>query len=491
MSDDGNQKHRPNWESAPDADILLQFITSRDEAAFRCLVERYRGLVMGVCRSILSSTHDADDAFQATFLILAQRAGSIRRLSSFAGWLQRVAYRTAIGLAKRRSKRRELPLKHDLVLPRTDLEAIQRRELARTIHEELGAIPQRLRDALILCHLEGISRRQAAEILECTESAVKARLARGRKMLRMRLMRRGISLSVGLCAIDIACEHAMAATPQKLVSCTVEIVSDYTSTQAASGPSVPQAITIANTGVRNMAIRSLVAPTLLALMLALAGGTLALQPAPAQSDSLRSQVVQFVNRSQAPAGEGPSRAALVALGPAQTVKRTPSSSGHPQQQEVLRLQLVAAEKRLEAAKLQLQAISATDAAVSEKAQENAATIAAEAIVLERRSDLLRLASQLEREGKPAIRLRLNAAEKRLIAAESEVQLLQTAESSARKRLQDNVRVLNAEANVAECEVDVFVSAGNLEQLMQRAREGADSDMGHVPAAGGQRAGSAR
>ncbi len=472
MSDDRNLKHRSNWEAATDADLLLQFVSNRDEAAFRQLVERHRGLVMGVCRSILGSSHDADDAFQATFLILARRAGSIRRLSSFAGWLQRVAYRTALGVAKRKAQRRELLLDCDVELSQTDFDAIHRQELARTVHEELRAIPERLRNALILCHFEGFSRRHAAEMLECTESALKARLARGRKMLRMRLIRRGIALSVGLYTITSAGEQAMAATSHGLTSRTVELVTGYISAPEGTGFSNSTSINIANTGVRNMILRSFVAPSSLAIVLALLGGVFALRPAPAQTGDLVSKFSPVVTAAKSSLEEQLPPATALVLESAVAAQQMPRSSDRSlqRQQEVLRLQLSAAEKRLEAAKLKVQMLQANDASVAETARKKSAVMETEAVVLDLRGDVLRLASELEQEKSHLLQLRLSAAEKRLLAAESEAQMLEATETSAKKLLRGKVRVLRAEAIAIEREADVLNSMRNLEELLQPARD---------------------
>lgn len=195
-----------------DNELLMQFARRKDERAFRQLVERHTAMVMRVCRSTSRNEQDAEDAFQATFLILAGRASKLLRISSVGGWLHRVAYRTALRTRARRRRLRETAIVDEPELGRdSTLEQVQERDLQRVVHEELQRLSQSYRNAIVLCDIEGKSRAQAAAQLECTEQALKGTLARGRRQLRLRMLRRGAVLSWGLALIN----QAVAASPER------------------------------------------------------------------------------------------------------------------------------------------------------------------------------------------------------------------------------------------------------------------------------------
>jgi len=205
-----------------DAELLMQFKRHRKEDAFEQLVSKHASMVMGVCWQILRDRHDAEDAFQATFLMLAQKAHKIQRASSVGTWLHRVAYRMAVSLAKKRQRRRELPLQEAESIQIEHWLDITKREEQAALHEELSRLPEQFRAAITLCYLEGRSRRQAAEELECTDAVVKDRLVRGKRMLRMRLARRGIMLSAAFTATMVAATDCQAAVTSSLISMTVD-----------------------------------------------------------------------------------------------------------------------------------------------------------------------------------------------------------------------------------------------------------------------------
>jgi RNA polymerase sigma factor (sigma-70 family) len=178
-----------------DAQLLERFTSQRDETAelaFRVLVERHGPMVLRVCRSVLRDTHDAHDAFQATFLVLLRRAGSLWVRDSLGPWLHQVAYRTAscARSAAARRTRHESRVAEMTARPphREDHE-----ELGAVIHEELGHLPERYREAVVLCLLEGQSPEHAARHLKCPVGTVHSRLARGRSILAKRLARHGFA----------------------------------------------------------------------------------------------------------------------------------------------------------------------------------------------------------------------------------------------------------------------------------------------------------
>lgn len=210
--------------AATDGELVMRFVRRRDQSAIAELVHKHAPMVMAVCRQVLGSRADAEDAFQATFLILAKRAGAIERKSCVAGWLYRVAYRTAMRLEVRRRRGKLEPLSEDLPGEPEVFSIISERETRRTLHEELARLPPKYREPILLFYFAGKTREEIAEELECTDAAVKGRLARGRKALRLALARRGVGLSVALGVAIAASPSSSAATAvltkKTILACT-------------------------------------------------------------------------------------------------------------------------------------------------------------------------------------------------------------------------------------------------------------------------------
>jgi RNA polymerase sigma factor (sigma-70 family) len=196
--------------TSTDAQLLERFVHQRDEAAFELLVWRHGPMVLNTCRRVLDHLHDAEDAFQATFLALARQAGSIGKREAVSGWLYRVASRIArhARTATIRRRRRER-----LGLPLPDLAARAEAgwsDLRCVFDEELIRLPEKYRLPIVLCYLEGMTNEEAAQQLGCPKGTILSRLARGRDRLRARLTRRGVTLSVGLLT-TLLIEHAATA----------------------------------------------------------------------------------------------------------------------------------------------------------------------------------------------------------------------------------------------------------------------------------------
>jgi RNA polymerase sigma factor (sigma-70 family) len=202
-----------------DGDLLHRFRARHEEAAFAVLVQRHGPLVLGVCRRILRDPDLADDAFQATFLVLVRRAGSIRRPESLANWLYGVARLVALKAraeaARRRSREREavgMPAPQ----PRDETSW---NELRAVLDEELARLPEKYRAPLVLCYLEGKTHDQAARELGCPRTSLTSRLGRARALLHRRLSRRGIALAFGVLPAALAAE-APAQVPAALLLAT-------------------------------------------------------------------------------------------------------------------------------------------------------------------------------------------------------------------------------------------------------------------------------
>ena len=165
-----------------DAELLARFAATGDEAAFELLVRRHQRLVFDVCRRVSRDHHDAEDAFQATFLALARKAGGIGKREAVAGWLFRVAYRAALaasaGRARRAARERPVAAAEAAATPADPAAAPERREAWAAVDEEVSRLPERFRAAVVLCYLEGKTVDEAARLLGCPRGTVASRLAR-------------------------------------------------------------------------------------------------------------------------------------------------------------------------------------------------------------------------------------------------------------------------------------------------------------------------
>ncbi|VTR93308.1 sigma-70 family rna polymerase sigma factor : RNA polymerase sigma factor, sigma-70 family OS=Singulisphaera acidiphila (strain ATCC BAA-1392 / DSM 18658 / VKM B-2454 / MOB10) GN=Sinac_7487 PE=4 SV=1: Sigma70_r2: Sigma70_r4_2 [Gemmata massiliana] len=193
-------------DPAPDADLLARFITNRDGPAFAALVRRHGPMVLAVCRRVLRHRQDAEDAFQATFLVLARRAGALGPRLRLGNWLYGVAYRTALGARRAAAVRRERESR--AAETRTEAGTPDdgfAPELREALDRELVALPGVYRAAVVACDLEGLPRREAAVRLGWTEGTLSSRLARARSLLARRLSRYGLAVpAAGLGAVSVA-----------------------------------------------------------------------------------------------------------------------------------------------------------------------------------------------------------------------------------------------------------------------------------------------
>ena len=204
-------------EGAPDASLLERFVAGRDEAAFELLLWRHGPMVLSVCRRMLRCDQDAEDAFQAAFLLLARKASGIRRGQAVAGWLYQTACR--IALRARHTMRKQpvaVPPGLDPAAPRDDADMVWR-DLRPVLDEEVRRLPEKYRLPIILCYFQGRTQAEAAAVLGCPGGTVAGRLHRARELLRGRLTRRGLALSATALAVLAATRTACATVPPALV----------------------------------------------------------------------------------------------------------------------------------------------------------------------------------------------------------------------------------------------------------------------------------
>src|SRR5262245_17040862 len=223
---------RPEGAGMTDGELLARFLRSRDEDALAALVRRHAPMVWGVCRRLLNH-HDAEDAFQATFLVLVRKAADVRG-QTVANWLYGVARQTAVRLRAAAAKRgwRETQV---VTMPEPTMPEARDTDLQRVVDEELSRLPDHYRGVVVLCDLEGMTRREAARQLGIPEGSVASRLARARTLLAKRLNKRGIVFS-GSVAAALSAGSASSAPPA-LVASTIKAASLLAAGQAAGGVS--------------------------------------------------------------------------------------------------------------------------------------------------------------------------------------------------------------------------------------------------------------
>ncbi len=252
-----------------DAQLLDGFVARGDAAAFEAIVRRHGSMVWGVCRRLLRDHHDAEDAFQATFLVLARRATSIVPREKLGNWLYGVARQTALKARAVRARRRgrELPMP---VLPAHDAVREQPTD-DRLLHldRELSRLPEKYRAPIVLCELEGRTHRQAAEQLGWPVGTLSGRLSRARALLARRLSRRGLTLSAGSLEVMFAQDAAPACVPPSVLSSTIKAAILGTASQTPAASVISPKVAALTEGVirRMMMIRftSIAATSVLAL----------------------------------------------------------------------------------------------------------------------------------------------------------------------------------------------------------------------------------
>jgi RNA polymerase sigma factor (sigma-70 family) len=255
-----------------DGQLLEGFVRRREAAALEVLVQRHAPMVWGVCRRIAQNHHDAEDAFQATFLVLVRRAAAIMPRRMVANWLYGVARQTALKARATRAKRQA---RERQVTSMPEPEAVERHDLwpalQSLLDEELSRLPDKYRVAIVLCDLEGKTRKEAAGQLGVPDGTLAARLARARTMLAKRLARHGLAVSGEMLAPVLAQRSASAAAPAAVMTSTIKAVTSVAAGQAAATGLVSAKVVALTEGVlRTMLLTKLKVATAVLLVLGIA-----------------------------------------------------------------------------------------------------------------------------------------------------------------------------------------------------------------------------
>jgi RNA polymerase sigma factor (sigma-70 family) len=271
-----------------DAQLWERFATRRDAAAFEVLVERHGRAVLAVCRGILNDPNDAEDIFQATFLVLMRKADSLWVVNgSLGSWLYRVAYRMAIHANRGTARRRQVERRATEMVNLNSGCAEPGSDIVPALHEEIGRLPEKYRAPIVLCHLEEMTHAEAAHQLGWTVGMVRGRVSKARGLLWTRLTRRGLTLSGGALITVFLEQTALAAVPRPWIETMVGAATKIALGQAAAGAVSGAAVAFSERMSRGIFVTRLiwVAAALLA-----AGGavTMAMTLAAGQKDAGKS-----------------------------------------------------------------------------------------------------------------------------------------------------------------------------------------------------------
>jgi RNA polymerase sigma factor (sigma-70 family) len=224
----------PRLDELTDGELLQRFAVEREQTAFEALIKRHGPLVWGVCLRLLPDPHDAEDAFQATFLVLVRKPGSVKKHSSLSSWLYGVAYRVALRARANAARRRHHERQVAEMAPSAPAPEASWQELRPVLDAELSRLPEKYRAPLILCYLQNKTNEQAAQELGWPLGSMSKRLARGRDLLRERLTQRGVALSAAALGTALGQNAASAAAPAPVVDLTIAVANAVVATKATT-----------------------------------------------------------------------------------------------------------------------------------------------------------------------------------------------------------------------------------------------------------------
>jgi RNA polymerase sigma-70 factor (ECF subfamily) len=256
-----------------DGQLLERFLAERQEAAFEVLVRRHGPMVLGVCRRILSNVHDAEDAFQAAFLVLIRKGPSLQPRQTLGNWLYGVAYHAALKARaarwKRRAKERQAAAMNRSEAAREEIAG----DLLPLLDQELNRLPDKYREAVVLCELEGKTREEAARRLGLPVGTLSGRLTTARRILARRLTRRGVTLSSAALATVLAPSVVSASVPPALLGSTLKAAAAVAAGQAAISVVSTEVAALTHGMLKSMLLAKLkLTATLLVTVLVLGGG---------------------------------------------------------------------------------------------------------------------------------------------------------------------------------------------------------------------------
>jgi RNA polymerase sigma factor (sigma-70 family) len=265
---------QPRDRDRTDGELLRAFVSSNDQPSFAQVVKRHGPMVLSVCRRVLHQEQDAEDAFQATFLLLARKASAIRKQESLGSWLHGVAYHMATDARKAAARRRRRETEATSSRQASDpARAAAWREVQAILDEEVARLPAVYREPFVLCCLEGRSCAEAAERLGHKEGTVWSRVARARQRLQQRLARRGVCLTTALGAAAVAGNTALSAVPPALLGGTIEAAARLATDPGLLGALVsPRVAALLKAGARATLLGRVKALTPLLLIVGLAAG---------------------------------------------------------------------------------------------------------------------------------------------------------------------------------------------------------------------------
>jgi RNA polymerase sigma factor (sigma-70 family) len=264
------------FSETADAQLLERFARAREEAAFAALVERHGPMVWSVSRRVLPQVQDAEDVFQATFLLLARKAASIRKAGSVSSWLHGVAHRLALKARLTQARRQSREKRAADMRQHRPSGDTYWSEVQAVLDAALAELPEKYRATLVLCYLEGKTHEEAARYLGCPLGTVRSRVARGRNLLRARLAKHGLSLSAGGLASLLIANSAPAAVPAVLMRSAIQTGLSFAAGQPVVGLCSRQAAGLVTGALRAMVLSKVKIVTVLALVGGLAAGAAAL-----------------------------------------------------------------------------------------------------------------------------------------------------------------------------------------------------------------------
>jgi RNA polymerase sigma factor (sigma-70 family) len=264
----------PDGADATDGELLERYIAHRDEAPFAALVRRHGPMVWGVCRRLLPILQDAEDAFQATFLVLVRKAASVVPRSMVGNWLYGVAYQTALKARAVAARRRACERQVTEMPERESAAADPWPDLQPVLDQELTRLPDRYRGVLVLCDIEGKTRKEAARQLGVPEGTVAGWLARARAMLARRLAHRGVMLSGGSLAAVVVEYAAPATVPAAVVSSTIEAAKHFAAGPVAAAAIPAPVVTLTEGVLKSMLLNKLKVVAIVVVAAAVVGSGL-------------------------------------------------------------------------------------------------------------------------------------------------------------------------------------------------------------------------